>query len=183
MKQLEALLHLLNLDHLPRTGWLMRGIPQPESIAAHSLGTALLTLSLAPEVSPALDVDRAVALAVVHDAPEAWLTDIPRTAARLLPEGAKAEAEARAARELLGGLSEAALERHGEFVAGDSREARFVRLCDALHLGVRLVGYLRAGHRGLAEFREGLEELVCDEFPPCEGLRRQILAAIDTVSP
>lgn len=183
MNQLEALLQLLNLDHLPRTGWLMHGVSRPESVAAHSLGTALVALSLGPSVSPALDVDRAVALAVVHDAPEAWLTDLPRTAARLLPEGAKAEAEARAARGLLGPLSETALERHTEFAAGDTREARFARLCDKLHLGLRLVGYLQAGQRGLLEFREGLEQLACDEFPPCEGLRRQILAAIDTVAP
>jgi len=65
MSHLEPLLQLLNLDHLPRNGWLMAGIPHPESIAAHSLGTALVALALGPRVSPELDVDRAVALAVV----------------------------------------------------------------------------------------------------------------------
>jgi len=183
MNQLEALLPLLNLDRLPRTGWLQRGVPSPESIAAHSLGTALVALSLGPRISPVLNLDRAVALAVVHDAPEAWVTDIPRTAAQLLPAGAKAEAEARAARGLLAPLSAAALDRYTEFTAGETREARFAHLCDSLHLGVRLVGYLRAGQRGLEEFRTGLAELDCDEFPPCEELRRQILAAIDTVTP
>lgn len=184
MSHLEPLLQLLNLDHLPRTGWLTAGIPRPESIAAHSLGTALVALALGPRVSPALDVDRAVTLAVVHDAPEAWLTDLPKRAAALLPPGAKAQAEARAAHGLLEPLSGPALERYEEFRAQETREARFARLCDVLHLGVRLVGYQRAGHAGLAEFRTGLAELVCEGFPPCEELRREILAALDrTVSP
>ena len=75
MSHLEPLLHLLPLDRLPRTGWLLAGISAPESVAAHSLGTALVALSLGPAVRPELNVDRAIALALVHDAPEALLSD------------------------------------------------------------------------------------------------------------
>lgn len=177
MPLLEALLPLLALDRLPRTGWLLAGVPAPESIAAHSLGTALVALALAPRVEPPLDVDRCVALALVHDAPEAWLSDLPRRAAELLPAGAKAEAEARAARGLLGPLSPAALERFEEYRAGATREARLARLCDKLHLGVRWVGYRREGHRALDGFEAGIDGLDCGEFPPCETLRREILEA------
>lgn len=180
MSQLEAHLQLLSLDRLPRTGWLTAGVPAPESVAAHSLGTALVAVGLGPRVAPPLDVDRAVTLAVLHDVPEAWLGDLPRRAARLLPAGAKASAEAIAADGLLGPLSELALARHRELREHTTREARFVRLCDKLHLGIRLVGYLRAGARGLEEFTRGLVELDCGEFAPCEDLRREILAAIES---
>ena len=179
MDTLDALLDLLALDRLPRTGWLLAGIDRPETVAAHGLGTALVALALGPKVDPPLDVDRAVALAVVHDAPEAWLSDVPRAGSRHLPPGAKRAAEAGIADELLGALSPLARERFGEYQAAESREARFAGLCDKLHLGLRLVGYARSGVRGLEDFREGLERLDCSEFPPCENLRRALGAAAD----
>ena len=183
MSQLEALLKLLALDRLPRTGWILAGVEPVESVAAHGLGTALVVLGLGPAVDPPLDVDRAVTLAVLHDAPEALLTDLPRAASALLPPGAKAEAEAKAAGILLGPLSDHALGREAEYRAQGTREARFVRLCDKLQLGVRLLGYVRAGARGLEDFRRGLEALEASEVPPCEELRLQLLAALADQGP
>ena len=58
-------------------------------------------------------------------------------------------------------------------------EREVARLCDKLHLGLRLLAYLRAGARGLGEFCSTLAELDCGEFPPCERLRVEILEAID----
>lgn len=178
MRTLDALLDLLALDRLPRTGWVLAGVSAPESVAAHSLGTSLLALALGPGVLPRLDVDRAVALAVVHDTPEAWLGDVPRRGAERLPPGAKRAAEAAVAGELLGALSETALERYREYSAGATREARFARLCDRLHLGLRLLGYVRAGQRGLGDFARGLEALDCREFAPCADLQRELLEAL-----
>jgi putative hydrolase of HD superfamily len=179
MPALAALVPLLALDRLPRTGWLLAGVAQPESVAAHSLGTALVVLALGPRVRPELALDRAVALAVVHDAAEALLTDLPRRAAELFPPGAKAAAEVRAAELLLTPLSAEAALRHAEFREQTSREARFVRLCDQLHLGVRWIGYRHEGAGALQDFRAGLEALDCREFAPCGELRAEILAAAD----
>jgi putative hydrolase of HD superfamily len=179
METLDALLSLLALDRLPRSGWLLAGIPVPESVAAHSLGTAFVALALGPRVEPALDVERTVVLAVLHDATEALLTDLPRTAVEYLPDGAKARAEERAAERLLAPLSALASEREAEYRARSTRESRFVALCDKLHLGVRWLGYLSAGARGLDSFRRNLDELDCREFPACAELRRAILGAAD----
>jgi len=179
---LDALSRLLPLDRLPRTGWLLRGVAQPESIAGHSLGSVFVALALAPRVEPPLDVDRVVALCAVHDAAEAESGDLPRTASRALPEGAKAAMEARLAQGLLAPLSSTAHERFTEFQAGATRESRLARLCDKLQLGVQWLAYCRAGHTGLAEFRSGLEALDCGEFAPAEQLRGAILAALDSPS-
>jgi len=181
MRELDALLTLLPLERLPRTGWILAGVAAPESVAAHSFGSALVALALGPGVEPPLDVDRAVSLALVHDAPEALLGDIPRGGAELLPADAKRTAEGRGFEALLGPLSELALDRGLEFHAGETREARFARLCDKLQLGVRLIGYVRAGERNLRDFRAGLEALECAEFPPCEALRVAVLRALDEV--
>lgn len=175
---LTSLLDLLALDRLPRTGWILRGVSEPESVAGHGLGTAHVALALAPRVAPALDLGRTLALAVVHDAPEARTGDLPRGATRHLPDGAKAAMEDAVARDLLGGLGTTALAAWDEYRAGDSREARFVKICDGLQLGVRLLGYVRAGHGGLDEFREGLARLDATEFPPAEELRLRLLGAL-----
>ncbi len=175
---LDALLALQSLQDLPRTGWIQRGISRPETVAGHVLGTCELVLALGPRVDPPLATERALALAVVHDAPEALLGDLPRTASELLPEGAKRTAEERAAQRVLGPLSELALERYGEHARGQSREARFVRVCDRLQLGLRLLGYRRSGSRGLEEFEGPLRELDCGEFAPARELQAELLAEL-----
>jgi putative hydrolase of HD superfamily len=174
---LDALLSLLPLDALPRTGWIQAGVAQPESIAAHGLGTALVALALGPRVEPALDVDRAVALCVVHDAPEALSGDLPRAVSETLPPGTKRALEEQLAERILLPLSETCAERFAEYAAGESREARFARACDRLHLGLRWLGYRRAGARGLEGFRATLEASDVSEFGPCAALLTELLAA------
>lgn len=176
---LEALLGTTALGRLPRTGWLQAGVARPESIAAHGLGTCLVVLALGPRVEPALDVDRSVALAAVHDVPEALLSDLPRSAAELLPPGAKRAAEERAAGALLDPLSPLARERFDEFAAGETREARFAKLCDTLHMGVAAVALRRSGARGLADFAASVAAVDCAEFAPCAALQAEIAAAFE----
>ena len=179
MSTLNPLLALLPLDRLPRTGWVLRGVPEPESVAGHILGTAHLALALVGRVDPALDLGAVLAMALVHDVPEAGSGDLPRAAARHLPAGAKAAMEEALAGDLLGRLEPRAEEAYHAYRAQDTREARFVHLCDRLQLGVRLVGYVCAGQGGLDEFRPALEDLDCSEFPPAARLREEILAALD----
>lgn len=174
---LAALLPLVPLESLPRTGWILRGVASPESVAGHVLHTCYVVLALAPRVVPALDVDRAVTLATLHDAPEATTGDLPRGMKGFLPDGAKARAEERVADELLRPLSTLAHERWSEYHAGATREARFVRVCDRLQMGVRAVAYARAGVRGLEEFEAAMRELDCEEFEPARELRAELLAA------
>ena len=180
---LPALLALQPLGHLPRSGWVLHGIAQPESVAAHVLGACHIVLALGPRVRPEIDVERCLALLAVHDAPEALIGDLPRGAARHLPQGAKARAEDSAALELLAPLSDLALELFAEYRGQETREARLARLCDRLQMGVRLVGYRRQGLQGLDEFRASIEALDGSEFSPAEALRREILAAYGPAAP
>ncbi|QDV09749.1 5'-nucleotidase [Planctomycetes bacterium Poly30] len=177
---LEALIALVPLDHLPRTGWALRGIESPESIAGHILGVAHVALALAPQVRPALDLGRVLAMALVHDAPEALSGDLPRPAARHLPAGAKKAMEASLAREILWPLSAAAADAYSEFSDQGTREARFVKKCDQLQLGVRLLAYELGGRRGLEEFWDGLVLEDTQEFPAAEGLLQALHSARPT---
>ena len=183
MNRLEALLQIQALDRMPRTGWCQHEVPDPETVAGHSFGTAVLALALAPDVDPPLDADRAVSLALIHDVAEAHLGDIPHSARPHLGVDVKRAAEASATEALLGPLSPLAAERGREALGHDTREARFVHLCDTLQLGLRLLGYVRRGIGGLDTFRAGLERLDCDGFAPCAALRDELLEALDAAGP
>lgn len=182
MSLLASLLELQPLEHLPRTGWAARGIPNPESVASHINATCLVALALAPRVQPALDTDRCLALALVHDVPEALIGDLPKAVQALLPDGAKRQAEDAAAQQLLEPLSTVGIERWQEYRSGESREARLVRLCDRLQLGMRLVAYERSGRRDLKDFHSVLRDLDCSEFQAAEELRLEILAELERPS-
>ncbi len=172
---LEALLDLGSLDALPRTGWVLRGVQPAESVAGHLLGVAYVALALAPRVDSPLDLGRILAMAVLHDAAEARSGDIPGPAGSLLAPGQKRALESSLADDLLIPLSGAAREAFEEYQAQESREARFIKACDRLQLGVRLVGYERAGWRGLDEFWDGLDPRLFAEFAPCQELCTALL--------
>lgn len=73
---LTLLRHLLRLTTTPRTGWVDRGVPRDrvESIADHVLMTTLIGWLTADE---ALDRDRVLKMALVHDLAEAITGDPP----------------------------------------------------------------------------------------------------------
>ncbi|MED5309117.1 MAG: HD domain-containing protein, partial [Candidatus Thermoplasmatota archaeon] len=63
----DNLLEMLELKQLPRTGWVRSEVDNPESVAAHSWGMAVLALRLAPEN---LDMIKVLSMCLVHDLPE-----------------------------------------------------------------------------------------------------------------
>ena len=115
---LAALLDAANdLKRLPRTGWLLAGVPQPESVADHCFATTLLALALAESINTdpaahgldeALDVGRVLRVALLHDLAEALITDLPKRSAERLGEATKRAAEAAAFAEIVAGHPAAA---------------------------------------------------------------------------
>lgn len=83
MTMLGLFIELGNLKKLKRTGWVLRGVPNPESIADHSFRVALITFFLADELKKRgveINPDKAVRIALLHDIGEARITDIPQPA-------------------------------------------------------------------------------------------------------
>ncbi len=67
-----------------RTGWSLRGIADPESVADHSWGTAILCLLYSAKAG--VDKDRCVRMALIHDIAEAITGDIPTRADEAVPK-------------------------------------------------------------------------------------------------
>ena len=69
----EELLTLLKLKDIDRAGWVRAGVSNPESVAAHSWGMAILALRLCPDH---LDLSKVLQLCLVHDVAEIVVGDL-----------------------------------------------------------------------------------------------------------
>ena len=161
---LFSLLDQINhLKQLPRTGWLLAGVTQAESIADHSFAVTMLALSLAETINvdwsaerldKPLDVDRVIKIALVHDLAECVLTDLPKRSTELLGREVKHAAEARALAQLWADLPNGDLYRllWAEYDNHSSPEARLVRDADKLEMVHQALCYERRGQHNLEEF-------------------------------
>lgn len=158
---LDLIFHGNQLKRIPRTGWVMRGVPNAESVAGHTYGVAYIVLALFPYISQTLDeeihLDRALSLAVIHDLPESITTDIPQPAWKKMPKGVKGEIEQDAMDHILKNQT-ADHPFHTlweEAHTKQSAEARLVKDADRLDLYVQVLQYERQfGNRTLSEFWE-----------------------------
>lgn len=145
---IEALLSAYALKDERRTGWQLRGVTDPETVAGHTWGVGLLSLLLAPGV-PGVDADRALRMAVVHDVAEATVGDIPtraEPAAETVEAGEKARRERAALAALADGFGPAGpavLDLWEEYEAGETAAARLCRDADALDACLQALAYER----------------------------------------
>lgn len=177
MKPNETLLDLLLeaqiLDRVPRSGYFLRGVPEPESVAEHSWHVAFLVWTLGSQEED-LDLGRALRLALLHDIAEARIGDLPQTVARYFDEGAKARAEQAAVDEILAPLPRESRDLYREYSSRSSREARFVKVCDKLQLMIKVLAYQHWGAGGLDEFWHNPANFVDSEFESANRLTREL---------
>lgn len=182
----DLLLEAATLKRLPRTGWLARGVSGAESVADHSFGVVFVALALADALvaeaerashGPAIDLEKVLSMAVLHDLAEVRLTDLPTSAKRLLPEEVKHRAEAEAVKDLLGPLPRSAAWQGlwQEFEDEASPEAQLVHDADKLEMMVQCLSYEQAGHRGLDEFWAALDRRTW-HYPLCAALYGRLRA-------
>lgn len=116
------------LKDLKRSGWLRKGVIQPESVASHSFGVAFLVLLLAPS---GLDKEKCLKMAVLHDIQETVVGDITPYDGVNFGEKSKKEKEAVGNLAVLLDYPEF-VEIFDEFEAQKSPEARFMKDIDRL---------------------------------------------------
>jgi putative hydrolase of HD superfamily len=166
---LDLVLELQSLDRLPRAGYVLRGVTDPESVTEHSWHVLFLVWALGRRL-PEVDVGRAVEIALVHDLAELRIGDLPRTASRYFPAGAKNAAESAAMEEILAPLPPEARQLYAEYQAGSTPEARLVKACDKLQLMLKVAAYERWGADGLAEFWDNPDNFPDGGFAPVREL-------------
>lgn len=175
---LDTLDALDPLGDLPRTGWLLRGIQPCESIAAHSLAVTLLVAMLVDACRAeglTVDGERALRMALVHDAPEARLGDVPMPVKTPAVDAALRVAEAAIARDV---LTAELLEDWERAEEGSSLEARLVKAADKLQMLHKLSVYERAGrkHPLMETMWRNPGNVRCLELAPVRALYEALFA-------
>lgn len=149
---LDTLDALEPLAALPRTGWLLRGVRPCESIADHSYGVSLCALLLVDALraeGQEVDGETVLRMAIVHDAPEAAMGDVPMPVKTPELDRALTALESTLADRLLPRSLADAWRRMEE---GACLEARIVKAADKIHMMHKALVYERQGHGGLREF-------------------------------
>lgn len=138
----ESLIEILGLKDVARTGWVRNDVNNPESVAAHSWGMAILALKLTPKE---LDLSKVLSLCLVHDIPEVRVGD-------LTPHddcSTKADDELSAMKE----LSPEWVHLFEEYELGETEEAKFVKQLDKLDMGLQAMIYESKQGLDLSEFK------------------------------
>jgi putative hydrolases of HD superfamily len=182
------LVELVRLKTVPRVGWLLRGVRDVESVAAHSFGVAFIAMLLADRAEARglkVDVGRVLRMALLHDVHEVRTGDLPNTIKQYFDPSALKTADQRVATEILtklGAPGKKYLEIWLDYEDRASLEARLVKAADKLDLLLQAYEYEKGGARNLQEFWEsaeddfaglGVEDLIDDLVDALRELRTQ----------
>jgi putative hydrolase of HD superfamily len=145
-----------HLKLVPRSGWWVAGIRDPESVAEHSYRVALIAYVLA--TLEGADPARVVLAALFHDLPETRTTDLYRVAARYIGKAAKGAAEQAALADLLARLPAAAAAPVAALFAPEGRppaEVQLLKDADTLEVLLQALEYRANGYQGVQEWIDG----------------------------
>ncbi|GAA0247147.1 HD domain-containing protein [Haladaptatus pallidirubidus] len=164
MDTIEALSQAFALKDERRTGWQLRGIADPESVAGHTWGVALLCLQFGAEAG--IDTDRALRMAIVHDVAEAKTGDVATRvsdADQRVPSDVKHREERNAMNSLAEPLVPDVRNLWEEYEARETPESTFVKDMDLVDMCLQALVYEREGrYDGESEHFKEYEDL--DEF-------------------
>lgn len=125
------------LKSLPRSGWLRKNINQPETVAAHSWGLALLCMEYGPQIA-GLNMKRVLELTLIHDLPEVTVGDITPHDGVSIEE--KHRLERKAAQTL---FSESMLAIWLEYDEYQTLESQFVHTMDKIDMAIQATIYAK----------------------------------------
>ncbi|XP_001601601.2 HD domain-containing protein 2 [Nasonia vitripennis] len=164
-KMMEFMELIGRLKHLKRTGWVIRNVPDPETISGHMYRMAMLSFLVDPKEN--LDKSKLIEMALVHDLAECIVGDITPHCG-VSPED-KHRMEDEAMEKIcknLGDRGAEMLKLFREYEKQESAEACYVKDLDRIDLLMQAFEYEKRdnspGH--LQEFFTNTQEKIKDPF-------------------
>jgi len=162
---LEFARKISELKKLKRTGWILKRVKAPESVADHSFMLAVLAYVYSKNLG--LDADKCVRMALLHDICEVYAGDIPnrvRKKDKPMPDGMKRKLEKDGLGKIIAtlpkGLADEIRKLWDEFEAGKSGEAKLVKDLDKVEMCMQALAYAKAEKNAKArnKFAEFFED-------------------------
>jgi putative hydrolase of HD superfamily len=132
------------LKRYKRTGWLIAGVNDPESIADHSLRAAIIASVLA--VMEGANPERAALLSLFHDSQETRLTDLPYLAKPYVQKASNEQVTEHQVRGLPSGVTAMVTRVVAEYEGEGSPEAVCARDADKLECLIQAIEYREQGN-------------------------------------
>jgi putative hydrolase of HD superfamily len=140
------------LDQVLRAGYVLRGIASPECVSAHSHFVSVLTLIIVERYPDMFDRAKSLAMAIVHDLPEAVLMDVPLPASERYLKEAKKKAEEGIYENLFRGFDGNLRHLYREYAECKTPEARLVNALDRAQMMLKIYWYQKEKRGRLDEF-------------------------------
>jgi len=135
------------LKRYPRTGWLLAGVPAPESIADHAFRASAIASVIA--VLEGADPQRAAFLALWHDSQETRTTDLPHLTKRYVTAAPNEQVTSDQVGRLPPAIAAVIGAAVSEYEAAETAEARCARDADKLDCLLQAREYQDQGHHNV----------------------------------
>jgi putative hydrolases of HD superfamily len=149
---LETFMEINALTKIKRAGWILMGIPDPESIADHCYETAMFAFILSKYVEEDVDMEKVLLMALFHELGEVRLMDLPRRAAKYI-KAAKKEAEHNIMLDVLDGIPTQLPALLEEMERKETIEARLCEAAEELQIIFKALVYAKENRGDTSEYR------------------------------
>lgn len=133
-----------HLKHLSRSGWLLLGIPNPETVAEHSFRVGMAGIALA--VMEGVDVGRTAALCLIHDGHETRIGDVPSVGRAYVRTAVPEAVSSHQTAGMPDTVAKVFRDLVAEYEAADTPESRVARDADKIESLLQAVEYQAQGH-------------------------------------
>lgn len=144
------------LKRLPRMGWKIRGVPECETVAAHSFRVVFIALIIGELIKNKYEInfEKLLKCAVLHEIPETYITDLALKPAQYIGFDIKKNAEISAFKDIFKDFKFGAeyLNNWLEFENSLTIEGKIVRIADKMDMMIQAYEYEKNGTRGLEDF-------------------------------
>jgi 5'-deoxynucleotidase YfbR-like HD superfamily hydrolase/biotin operon repressor len=133
-----------HLKRLTRAGWLLLGIPQPETVAEHSFRVGVVGVTLA--TLEGADVGRTAALCLLHDAHETRIGDVPSVGRAYVTTAVPEAVSAHQTSAMPDAVAKVFQDLVAEYEAEQTLESRVAHDADKIETLLQAVEYQAQGH-------------------------------------
>ncbi|MQA84961.1 MAG: HD domain-containing protein [Streptosporangiales bacterium] len=137
-----------HLKHITRAGWLLLGVPQPETVAEHSFRVGAVGIALA--TLEGADVGRTAALCLMHDSHETRVGDVPSVGRAYVNTAVPEAVSAHQTSAMPDALTKVFQDLVAEYEASETLEAQVARDADKIETLLQAHEYEAQGNNTAA---------------------------------